>query len=215
MVRLDEDQLGFSCRDYLTVDTGVSMYDDSGCVTLSCPDAPMVQVGSFQFAKENKSIERKENPLLAAWPLNNYWSTNFCANQSGTMTFAYELNIHDQFMVQRMHLDGIRAKQPVIIGAAVNAVEEEQSLLEFRGESTVLSVSTSRNYEGINILLKNNTSRMDVCYLKPSVWKIIDAERISPSEESMEHLETDGDQVLIVMQPGTMKLIHLKVEMGK
>lgn len=215
MVRLDEDQLGFSCRDYLTVDTGVSMYDDSGCVTLACPDAPMVQVGSFQFAKENRSIERKENPLLAAWPLNNYWSTNFCANQSGTMTFAYELNIHDHFMVQRMHLDGIRAKQPVIIGAAVNAVEEEQSLLEFRGESTVLSVSPSRNYEGINILLKNNTSRMDVCYLKPSVWKIIDAERISPSEESMEHLETDGDQVRIVMQPGTMKLIHLKVEMGK
>lgn len=159
MVRLDEEQLGFSCRDYLTVDTGVSMYDKKGCVTLACPDAPMVQVGNFQFAKENRSIERKENPLLLAWPLNNYWSTNFCANQSGRMTFAYELNIHDRFSEQSMRSDGIRAKQPVTIGAAVKAVEEEKRLLEFQGKSTILSISPSKAHEGINILLKNNTPK--------------------------------------------------------
>lgn len=215
MVRLDEEQLGFSCRDYLTVDTGVSMYDDRMCVTLSCPDAPMVQVGNFQFAKENRSIERKENPLLAAWPLNNYWSTNFCANQSGRMTFAYELNLHEQFREQSMHSDGIRAKHPVIIGAAVKAVEEEQRLLELQGESTVLSVSPSKNHDGIHILLKNNTKQKDICYLKSSVWKIREAERISPPEESLEILETEGDRVRIMMQPGTMKLIHLKAEMHK
>ncbi len=124
-VALDDDQLGTMCRDYITVDKSVSLFDGKGGVTLSCPDAPMVQIGGFNFGKEYRSIERAADPLLLAWPMNNYWNTNFAPSQEGKHTFHYELTAFEQFDEKEAYQRGLQAQKPWILAASVRCPEEK------------------------------------------------------------------------------------------
>jgi hypothetical protein len=90
-VEVDAEQLPGGCRDYLCVGSYVAMHDASRCVTLFCPDAPLVQLGDFNFTKLVTAIPREQSPLLLAWPLNNYWMTNFRVSQPGLIRLRYEL----------------------------------------------------------------------------------------------------------------------------
>ena len=90
-MEFDREQLPGVCRDYVTVGSWVAMHDNTLCVTLACPDAPMVQIGSFSFGKTQASVARPSNPLLLGWLANNYWTTNFRASQPGFMRCRYEL----------------------------------------------------------------------------------------------------------------------------
>lgn len=212
VVMLDEEQLGHSCRDYLTVDTAVSMYDQERCAVLSCPDAPMVQVGNFNFGREHSSIPREEDPLLLAWTLNNYWNTNFMADQNGRMTFAYELNFHDTFSARRMKQDGLSAKNPVKIDALVKASGKEQRLLECQGNSAVLGVYPAKEKDSMVLILKNQTENADVLSIHSSHWKIRNAFVITPQEENMEELKTTSEQLEVEMPVHATKMIKISVQ---
>lgn len=124
-VTLDREQLGHVCRDYITVDRCVSMFDEHGGITLACPDAPMIQVGGFQFGKENHAIRRTENPLLLAWPLNNYWDTNFAISQGGVETFRYELSAFSRFDAANARKYGILATDPCTMGSVLHCPQTD------------------------------------------------------------------------------------------
>src|SRR6185312_10559082 len=90
-VRLDAEQLPGSCRNWATTESMAAMWDEDGAVALLTPDAPMVQFGDFHFGPPLDSIPRPENPLLLAWPANNYWFTNFALTQPGRISLRYGL----------------------------------------------------------------------------------------------------------------------------
>lgn len=91
VVRMDDDQLPGACRNWVTADTFAAMSDDRGGVALFTPDAPMVQFGDFHFGRPLDALPRLGNPLLLAWPVNNYWDTNFPRVQSGRIRLCYGL----------------------------------------------------------------------------------------------------------------------------
>ena len=208
-VLLDEEQMGDVCRDYVTVDTAVSMYDTALCATLACPDAPMVQVGGFNFGKEQHRIPREEDPLLLAWPLNNYWSTNFMADQSGRMRFVYELNLHPSFDEKEMRADGIRAKNPVKVNALAKVRGEQHQLMQCQGNSEALAVFPARETDGILVLLKNPLDEVDMTSIHLSEHTIRRACQVTPQEEEMGELPTAADTVQVEMPPRALKLIKL------
>lgn len=88
-IRLDDDQLPGACRNWVTAESMATMWDDQGAVALLVPDAPMVQFGDFHFGPPLDSIPRPADPLLLAWPVNNYWGTNYPRVQLGRINLRY------------------------------------------------------------------------------------------------------------------------------
>ncbi|WP_256762203.1 glycosyl hydrolase-related protein [Cohnella sp. WQ 127256] len=157
---MDAQQLPGVCRDYLTVDKSVSVADEEHGVTLVCVDAPLVQVGDFHFGKEQKQVERRDNPLLLAWPMNNYWDTNFRARQPGFNTFTYVLSTFREFDPAATMAKSMQAVTPVIsIPAVVCSQEEAGRFIELVGDEgiRIFDVKPSEKGSGIVIRLGNCT----------------------------------------------------------
>ncbi len=91
VARVDDDQLPGACRNWVTTEMMAVIGDQSGGVALFTPDAPLVQFGGFHFARPLDELPRPSRPLLLAWPVNNYWDTNFPRVQAGRIRLRYGL----------------------------------------------------------------------------------------------------------------------------
>lgn len=209
MVRLDSDQLGKMCRDWVTVDTGVSVYENGFCVTLACPDAPLVQVGDFNFGKESSRIERDENPLLLAWTLNNYWDTNFLANQNGYMEFAYDLFTYADFDAKQVLSDCSSAQNPCVIGVSAEKSEDEKSFLRCDGNSMVLHMYPAKKENAVILILKNTADVADNFHVQLLDGSLLTAEIVNVQEELAEQLESKENQVDVCVPARGLKLLRI------
>ena len=211
-VRLDNEQIGNVCRDWVTVDSCVSVYDGDGCVTLACPDAPLVQVGDFGFGRESRRIERSENPLLLAWTLNNYWDTNFCANQSGAMEFTYELTLRDAFHPSQALSDGIVARNPCVLGASVSGEAMEQTLLTCQGKSIVLHMYPEEDCKSIRLIVTNPEDAEDLCLLSFPGSTVVSAQHISPTGAVLSEVTVENNAAQIPMSAKAIRLLRLQLQ---
>ena len=114
-VRLDDDQLPGACRNWVAVETMAAIGDESGAVALLCPDAPLVQLGGFHFGPPLDTVPRPENPLLLAWPVNNYWETNFPRVQHGRIRLRYGIVSLETLDFESLREHGDRMRQPALI----------------------------------------------------------------------------------------------------
>ncbi|WP_426517532.1 hypothetical protein ACPPVQ_00540 [Diaminobutyricibacter sp. McL0618] len=114
-VGLDVDQLPGACRNWVTTESVAAMWDEDGAIALLTPDAPMVQFGDFHFGPPIDSVPRDENPLLLAWPVNNYWDTNFPLVQSGRITLRYGLLSVPTAHVESVHDHALAFRQPPLV----------------------------------------------------------------------------------------------------
>lgn len=128
-VELDEDQLRGAVRDFQTVETFVAVGSDRHSLVLACPDAPMVQIGDFNFCKCLQRVPRDQNCLLLAWPMNTYWDTNFPASQPGFQRFRYELTTMESWDSRFARNFGITAATPIEIHPVLAGAEEKAQQL--------------------------------------------------------------------------------------
>ncbi|RIX59667.1 hypothetical protein D3P08_05920 [Paenibacillus nanensis] len=212
-VELDKEQLPGSCRDYVTVDRAVSVHDDNRGVTLACPDAPLVQIGGFHFGQELKHVSGEENPLLLAWPVNNYWDTNFRASQPGKLTFKYELTVHGGHRVDAMLASGTLAGSPVQMFPAVYCPSEEAGtfLAADNNRIEIAGVKPAEDGNGIVIRLQNisSESKEDVNLAFPG-RSISYAAITDGLETDIGQLPSAGDAVSLSLEP--RQLLALRVQ---
>ncbi|MGC8739306.1 MAG: polysaccharide lyase family protein [Candidatus Hydrogenedens sp.] len=90
-IRLPEEQLPGSCKNYLTVQDWVDIQNDEKGITLFTPDTPMIEIGKITVDpitvgwKKGLILE----PIIFSYVMNNYWETNYKASQDGWHTFRY------------------------------------------------------------------------------------------------------------------------------
>jgi hypothetical protein len=154
---LDAEQIPGSCRDWVTVDTFASVHQADFGVTLYCPDAPLVQIGSFNWAKNQDAIPRSTNPLLLAWPLNNYWETNFRASQPGIIELRYSFVSHGKFDAVRAVQEGQQTCNPPVTHLVLDdAVRRAGQFLDVRGDQLVVTyMKPAEDGQGMIVRLVN------------------------------------------------------------
>ena len=115
IVRVDDDQLPGSCKNWMTSETFAAMWDDESGVALFGSEAPMVQFGGFHFGRPLDSLPRPRNPLLLAWPVNNYWDTNVPRIQAGRIDLRYGVATFEKADTAALRIQAQKFRQAAIV----------------------------------------------------------------------------------------------------
>jgi len=127
MVRVDDDQLPGACRNWATCETVATLWNETGGVALFTHEAPMVQFGGYHFCRPMEKLPRPENPLLLAWPVNNYWDTNFPRIQSGRIRLRYGLLLFGKMTLADIRAHALRFRQPALAWPVTTGGRDEGS----------------------------------------------------------------------------------------
>ncbi len=120
VIRPDSDQLPGSCKDYFTAEHWVDASNESTGVLLAVPDAPLVEIGTMTDETQNRGGVRSWKEQAGAgsriwsYAMNNYWHTNYKADQEGETVFRYTVMPHSAFDPSAAEKAGIEAAQPLI-----------------------------------------------------------------------------------------------------
>lgn len=207
---LDKEQLGNVCRDWVTVENGAVMYDAHVCYGLAASEAPLMQFGDFNFGRENREIKRKKNPLLLAWPLNNYWDTNFVAAQSNVMEFSYRFYCKKRFDRTEMYREFLREEKRGLIGAAVCCNEKEKTLIKVSEEGIVSRIYPAKDREGWILQMKNQEKEEKYITVEIPMWKTFKICRVDMQEKEKEPWSKEDCLAQIRLSPQELLLVKVK-----
>jgi hypothetical protein len=126
-VRPELDQIDGACRDFFGARDSVDISNGEFGVTWTSLDAPLVEVGAITDETPRESERRvwlrklEPSSLLFSYAMNNYWHTNYKADQEGPVTLRYVVAPHrgpDTAAAKRRGLEAASPLLPIAAGSA-------------------------------------------------------------------------------------------------
>ncbi len=133
IVDANTDMLPGACLDWFAVQDFVEVSSPRTAITWATPDAPLVCFQDINRAKWQTRLPMKTGHLYA-YVMNNYWHTNYKAEQGGQFTFRFSISSrarHDNPASARFGWAASNPLQPVLTGP------NPQGLLPGRAASLV------------------------------------------------------------------------------
>jgi hypothetical protein len=101
VVVVERDQIDGSCRDFIGAHSVVDVSTGTAGISLATLDAPLVEIGALTDERIDPKVRQRtwrtrtaEGPAVYAYLLNNYWHTNYKADQEGPLVFRFALKPH-------------------------------------------------------------------------------------------------------------------------
>ena len=123
-IRPDADQIAGSCRDFFCVQNSADISGPRGGVTWVSLDAPLVEVGAMTDEspgdKNLRAWRASVGPsqTLYSYALNNYWHTNYKADQAGPIPLRYSIRLHGAYDPDEAAKFGLERSRPLVAAAA-------------------------------------------------------------------------------------------------
>lgn len=123
-VRPEADQLDGACRDFFCARDSVDISNGEFGVTWNSLDAPLVEIGALTDETPRQGERRiwlrelEPSTTVYSYAMNNYWHTNYKADQEGPVTLRYAVSPHpgsDPATAKRL---GLEASTPLVVMAA-------------------------------------------------------------------------------------------------
>jgi alpha-mannosidase len=90
VIETGKDQIKGSSNDWYTVQDFTSVRNETTQLVMGCPEMPLMQFGAINTGRYTAGAMPQSTNLFS-WPMNNYWVTNFNADQRGGHSWAYYL----------------------------------------------------------------------------------------------------------------------------
>jgi len=145
LVAIEEDQLPGSCKDFIGVHAAIDVSTGGAGIALASIDAPLIEIGALTDERAVDGGPRAwrtkaaPGPNVYAYLLNNYWHTNYKADQSGPMTFRFALRPHGAFDAAALRRFGGEHEQPLLALAVPAGTSPVTPPFRLQGEGVVVS----------------------------------------------------------------------------
>jgi len=90
VIETGKDQIKGSSNDWYTVQDFTSVRNENMQLVMGCAEMPLMQFGAINTGRYTAGA-MPESTNLFSWPMNNYWVTNFNADQRGGHSWKYYL----------------------------------------------------------------------------------------------------------------------------
>jgi hypothetical protein len=114
IVRPEKDQLPGSCKNFFSVNSWVDVSSTDYGITLATPDIPLAEFGEMT-AEQPWRHEVAPGTAVFSYVMNNYWHTNFKADQQGLVAVHYSLLPHGPFNATEANAFGQDQREPLIV----------------------------------------------------------------------------------------------------
>jgi len=138
IVRPEADQLAGACKNFFSVQSWVDISNRDYGVTWATVNAPLIEIGRITAEQPwMKSIQ--PSSLIYSYVMNNYWHTNYKADQEGPVTFSYSILPHAAFRVSDAAKFGAERRQPLIVAPAGPSPQPLASALQISSPDVLVS----------------------------------------------------------------------------
>ncbi len=163
--RPEADQIAGSCKDFFGLQNSADLSSGRCGLTLVSLDAPLMEIGSATDETPGpkgvrlwKTIVPRSQRLFS-YALNNYWHTNYKADQEGPISLRYVVQPHagtDLGAAKRLGLD---AERPLLAAPAAALRDGDPILRVGSPEIVATSVRPSRDGRAVIARLYNAALR--------------------------------------------------------
>jgi hypothetical protein len=145
VVGIERDQLPGSCKDFIGAQSAIDVSNARVGISLATIDAPLVEIGAMTDERAQNGQPRAWRTSAApgttvyAYLLNNYWHTNYKADQSGELRFWFVLKPHGSFDPVALRRFGASQEQPLLVFAADASAPPVAAPFRVEGAGIVVS----------------------------------------------------------------------------
>ena len=218
VVGLDDEQLPYASRHYITTQRWIRIADDSHEVTVACPDAPLWQVGGFTFGRHQDPDGRvdRAHPMLLAWLTNNYWMTNFQADQGGLLRFRFSIVPGSARALGESVREALARARPLAahVYAGRGLVQAEAGTLIEADLGPLMLTAMEPADGGLALTLLNPEAAEHQVVLHAGLFRPTRAHRTSLAGEAIEEISCEGGTVRVAIGPRAWVRLHVEGHFG-
>jgi alpha-mannosidase len=168
IVRVDSDQLAGVCKNFFSIQSWMDVSNPTFGVTVATLDAPIAEFGEIT-AEQPWRKNAAEGSTLISYLLNNYWHTNFRADQAGDLTFRYSIYPHLKFDPVVAAKEGKERREPLIVAPAPGGLQALTSVCKLSNDRIICqSIKPTGNGKDCLLFLYNPSNQAQSCSIQ---WK--------------------------------------------
>lgn len=168
IVRPTADQLPGSCKDFLSTGRWLDVSNQDCGVTWTTVESPLVEIGAMTDETPDSKgyrVWRTAVPpgtTFYSYAINNYWHTNYTADQEGVSTLHYALFPHGAFNAANAYRAGVEQNQPLLVRQSQEDDALSGSMFSISSPGVVVSsVLPSADRKALMVRLFNAGGRPD------------------------------------------------------
>jgi len=212
-VELDKENLPFSNKHFVTTQNWISYHGQDGGVTIATKDCPLWLVGGLNYGKFdiNHNVDRKYK-MITPWLYNNYWNTNFLADESGRIKFEFTINFEKpKNLMERVKNIMPYIHEPITHDYLDRGIDKLNKIkfINFTSKNLYLTdASRKKNISRLYIL--NYSSKSEVMKISPNFIKFKKVIVENLNNKVLKNVKLSKGIFEIIFKPNEWKVIRIE-----
>jgi alpha-mannosidase len=166
IVRPQFEQLTGACKNFFSTQSWADISNADYGVTWTTVDAPLIELGAIT-AEQPWLQTLQPSPLIYSYVMNNYWHTNYKADQEGPVQFRYAVRPHAEFNPAAAAKFGRECRAPLLACVVDPAQKSISPLFQIEpAEVLVESIKPIANAKAWLLYFYNPTARTQQAVLR-------------------------------------------------